>query len=703
MHKKLTQAAWTALPRVVIVMAMGLAFRAALPAQLPDQLGAAEWYRPPKLAVMIGFIKDPQHRNFTVPEWAKGIGAKFDAPALVERCRRAGVAQIIWYDKWIDGLVFRRTKTTSYVTERDFLAELAPECRKRGVKLVIYFNTFYDGNPEFAQWAAVDQRGRPISFSPFWPENLLSMYSPFREKALEQIRELVVDYQVDGIWLDVPGYALMSYDRWTREAFRTRHGKDMDDGTLTERRRFAVESAVNWNREVAAFVRKLNPAVTVTTNEKIDPLVEGPARAASMAQVVDYFTTELHTSELQLSETPYLANAAKPFEVITLLSDDWFTPLHSGPVKTSKSPVQMHVELANVFSAGLNLGGAITLAHDGSLDEHTLKMVDLAGEWLRERMPYLQDAEDWHDVAILLGTPDPAELDWPGGLLSGDTRMGGAARANYNDAILALEQDLRRRGYLPRRLVNLPPCRSDGEIPGSVRAVIVPDRAQLSSRDQNLVERFAKGGGTVVALGRGGMLTAVGHGEPGRPASLFGTAGHGYAAVGPAVLLGEERVSVSGPVLHLRPGAAQTLMWANDMRAGDMPFVTRSTEGAGKAYLVASPEWALTDKPEILDALWTEALGDPAFRITMNSDRYTVRVRRQKGRHILHVIDVPKAVEGPMRRYRPLYTKLAINARHLPFQKASLVPGDRELTVTAEGSWKVLEVFPDPELTIVLE
>ena len=144
-------------------------------AQQAANLGRAEWYRPPQLSIMVGFIKDPEHGNFTVKQWADGIGGRFDAAQFVERAHRAGVAEIIWYDKWIDGLVFRKTKTTGYVTERDFLAELAPQCKKHGIKLVIYFNTFYDGNPEFQQWAAVDQRGTPIPFSPNWPLNLLSI------------------------------------------------------------------------------------------------------------------------------------------------------------------------------------------------------------------------------------------------------------------------------------------------------------------------------------------------------------------------------------------------------------------------------------------------------------------------------------------------------------------------------------------------
>lgn len=673
------------------------------PAQMAADLGRAEWYRPPQLTVMMGFIKDPQHQRFTVPEWASGIGAKFDAASVVGRLRRAGVTQIIWYDKWIDGLVFRKTRTTGYVTARDFLADLAPECRKSGIKLVIYFNTFYDGNPEFAQWAAVDQRGRRITFSPVWPENLLSVYSPFREKALEQIRELVVDYGVDGLYLDVPGYALISYDQWTREAFRKSVGKDVDDATLAERRRFAIQSAVRWNQAVADFVHQLNPKVTIATNELIDPVTEGPARAAAMSKAVDYFTTELHTTDLQVNRGPTLGGALKPYEIVTMISDDWFTPLRSGPVKTSKSADQMHVELASIFSAGLNTCLAITFAHDGTLDENTLKLIDLAGEWLRQRRPWLAGAVDYSDVGILLGAPDKDVLDWPGGGLFGATRVNAGNGNAYDTEILNLERSLRRSGYLPLRLIDAPLTRTYSSFPAGMRTIIVPDRAQLTPRDREMVESFARAGGSVLALGRGGMLSRPAHEEPGNPATLFGAGGNGYGAVGYEVLVGEKGVPVTGPALFLRPKGAETVIWARENRIGAFPFLTRNAAGAGRAFLVAASEADLGSRAPILEEVWKEAIGQPIYRVLDHPDRYTVRLRKVSGKTILHVIDTPTAQEGPMNRYRPLYTKLALNAKIFSFTRATVMPDGRALEVLRDGAWLIVELFPDPELTIVLE
>jgi hypothetical protein len=666
---------------------------------LARDLGPAEYYRPPQLTLMIGFIKDPEHKNFTVPEWAKGIGRNFDAVQIAERCKRAGVAQIIWYDKWIDGLVFHKTKTTNYHTERDFLAELAPECHKRGIKLVIYFNTYYDGNPEFAQWACVDQQAKPIPFSPFWPENLLSMYSPFREKALEQIHELFVDYGVDGIWLDVPTYASISYDRWTREAFRKQYGKDMDEASALERARFWIESAVNWNREVAAYVRKLKPTATVTTNAAIDPIAGGPMSAAGMGESLDYFSTELHTIELQQKFAPLLSEIYKPFEAGTLISDDWFTPLNSGPVKTSKSIDDMHVELASILTAGLNTYLAVALGHDGTLDEGTMKLLDFAGDWLRARRLWLEGAEDVTDVAVLLGTANPKDQQWPGGA------------TGYGDELFKIEANLRANGYLPHRLINCAGSRKYDGIPQTVRTVIVPDRAQLTASDAEMLDGFVRRGGKVLGIGRG--IGLAGTEEPNRAASMFGVHSAGYVLPGWVgsfdLRWNSSHLAMQGPILHVKPTSAEALLWASVWTAGEMPLFTRNRVGSGTAYALTTTESALTDKPDLLRYLWKEAIGQPLWKVEVNPERYVVRIRRQNQRYLVYVIDSLTTREGPMseayntQRYRPLYTKLTVNSELVPFQKATVVPDNRALRTSTDGIWKTMEVYPDPELTIALE
>jgi len=682
------------LSRLLILVAVAGTMGGFGQGPLPDDLGPAEFYRPPQLTLMTGFIKDPQHTGYTVEEWARGIGKNFDAEQLVSRCHRAGVAQIIWYDKWIDGLVFHHTKTTSFRTERDFLADLAPACKRHGIKLVIYFNTFYDGNPEFAQWACRDQRGRPISFSPFWPLNMLSIYSPFREKALEQIGELLEVYDVDGIWLDVPSYTRFSHDRWTREAFQRQFGKPLEEASPGERQRFAIESVVNWNREVAAFVRGIKPAAVVTTNHLMNPLQEGPLSAAGMAEPVDYFSTECHTLELQLERVPVLSEFTKPAEVGTLISDDWFSPLHSGPLKSSKSPDEMSLEAAAVLGGGVNLYLALALGRDGTTDEDTLRLLDQVGNWLKKRRPYLTGTENFADVGIALGTVKPRDVFWPGG------------SSAYEGEISALEENLRRHGHLVRRLLNSPHLSRWEKIGAGTRTVVVPDRESLSAADAGRIDEFVRGGGKVVAFGRG-MALAGSNGTT-TAAAMFGVDNAGPILAGRGDMpinvrwAGHNAELLSSP-LYLQPRSAEVLLWGTTRREGQIPLLTRNRAGRGYAYAVAVPEEAILGTPELAAYIWREVIGAPLWRLDGRGERYVVRIRRQRARLIVHFMDTLTTKEGPMNRYRPAYARLSLNTEFVPFSSATVVPDNRPLKVSSQGRWKSFQVYANPELTIVLE
>ena len=144
----------------------------------PAPAGEKPWYRSPSLSVMTGYIYEPKSAH-TIQQWLEGLGGKMDADRWVADFKQAGASYLIFYDKWIDGLVFHDTKTTDFKTRRDFVRDLADACRRGGLRLVLYFNAISDGNPEFKKWATRDRGGRPIVFSSRWPTGYQTLHSPF--------------------------------------------------------------------------------------------------------------------------------------------------------------------------------------------------------------------------------------------------------------------------------------------------------------------------------------------------------------------------------------------------------------------------------------------------------------------------------------------------------------------------------------------
>lgn len=168
-------------------------------------------------------------------------------------------------------------------------------------------------------------------------------------------------------------------------------------------------------------------------------------------------------------------------------------------------------------------------------------------------------------------------------------------------------------------------------------------------------------------------------------------------------------LTVKGPVLAVSATSAEPLLWGSVWTAGELPVFTRNHAGSGTAYAMIPPEAALVEQPEFLRYLWSETIGEPLWKVLVNPQRYLVRIRRQKQRYVLHIIDSLNTKEGPMSeayntaRYRPLYTKISLNSDRIPFEKATVEPDHRALRVSIEGIWKTMEIYPDPELTIALE
>ena len=350
----------------------------------------------------------------------------------------------------------------------------------------------------------------------------------------------------------------------------------------------------------------------------------------------------------------------------------------------------MHVELASILTAGMNIYLAVTLGHDGTLDEGTMELFDFSGEWLRARRPLLEGTDNVTDVAMLLGTANPKDLHWPGGA------------SGYSEELFKVEANLRANGYLTHRLINSAGSRRYDSIPPTVRTVIVPDRAQLTSSDAEILDGFVRRGGKVLAIGRGMGLTRTEEFRDAAP--MFGIHSEGYLSADSFDVKWESKeLSVRGPILHVKPTSAEPLLWASILQEGETPLFTGNRIGSGMAYALTTSESALAENGDLLRYLWKETIGQPLWEVEINPERYIVRIRRQKQRHVLHVIDSLTTKEGPMQRYRPLYTRLKINSERTRFQKATVVPDNRPLEISIEGIWKTIEVFPNPELTIALE
>lgn len=446
------------------------------------------WHSAPTLSVMTGFIYEPLS-SYPIEKWLKDLGSRFDAEQWVADFREVGASHVVFYDKWIDGLVFHDTKTTNFKTRRDFLGELAAACQRGGLPLVIYFNAVSDGNLEFDEWSLLDKEGKPIVFGARWPTRYQTLHSPFREKCVEQVRELLSHYgPIHGIWHDIFHERFNTTSPWTAQGYERMFGEPFESATPARLEQFQARTLAGYLDEIDRIRREQHQDQCVyTANGSGSSFLAGGLWRSYVGLRLQYLFNEGHS----FSNNEQLARMAwalpKPLDINLLMNKSWFAPLEDVPPPPSFTVQQAIAATAIAVCQGAGVNFALTPGHDGRFGED-LERAKAVGAWFRTIAPWLSGAEPAADVGIVCGP-----------------------EANTVTEMLA------RAGVATRWIA------SDGPLP-ECRLIVVPPRTPIDSRLRDYIEA----GGTLVALGDVGpaaeMFGATLAGDVGFAAELQGAA-----------------------------------------------------------------------------------------------------------------------------------------------------------------------------------
>lgn len=160
--------------------------------------------------------------------------AKFDAEAWVRVAKQAGMNYFVITAKHHDGFAMYDSKVSDFniMTQtpfkRDPMKELAAACKKYGVKFGFYYSHAFDWEHPDApgnDWEYKNPGGDLNLFGGRdWfdahPELLPKAIKYVNEKAIPQIKELLLNYHPDIIWFDTPHKLPLSENIRILEAIR---------------------------------------------------------------------------------------------------------------------------------------------------------------------------------------------------------------------------------------------------------------------------------------------------------------------------------------------------------------------------------------------------------------------------------------------------------------------------------------------------
>lgn len=207
----------------------------------PQNLRAANmnWFRQARLGMFIHWgVWGPKHAEWAMfydkiplDEYqklaARFRGDDFRAERIVSLAKRNGFRYITFVAKHHDGFCLWRSKWTSwdssdYPVRRDFVHELAAECRKQNIPLFIYYSLGIDwAHPAFLPRSRYQfaRSGTPASDASEQAWNP-ARFEEYRKYCLNQLTELCKNYgPIAGFWFDPLGGVLANEDLFRTEEF----------------------------------------------------------------------------------------------------------------------------------------------------------------------------------------------------------------------------------------------------------------------------------------------------------------------------------------------------------------------------------------------------------------------------------------------------------------------------------------------------
>ncbi len=135
----------------------------------------------------------------------------FDADKIVRDAKAAGMGYVVITAKHQEGFVMYDSPCSDFNIVkmspwgRDPLKELSDACQKHDVKFVVYYSLGRDfEDPDVpSNWPRIGGRSNDWDFPDEWNKRF-ERY--FERKLKPQLREILTQYHVDGLWFDVAGF-----------------------------------------------------------------------------------------------------------------------------------------------------------------------------------------------------------------------------------------------------------------------------------------------------------------------------------------------------------------------------------------------------------------------------------------------------------------------------------------------------------------
>jgi len=426
------------------------------------------------------------HLDFHIPDWLDESAADYDAAKNVRLLRQSGVNALTLSAYCHNGNCLFPSKVghVHKGMKGDYFGDHLEQCNEAGILTLAYLTVAWNDyiGRTHPDWLQERPGGQKIKCTPWWSA---CMNSPYREFIYSLLDELMDRYEgLAGFWLDIT-YVFQCHCRHCRQLFRSQFGYNMPKKLPAGSRgrqdvfKFWDDTRVRFWQDARQRIDANRPELILMGNHIGDPYFAQP-QADAAAHVS---ARETHVSG-QLDGSffaRYMRTLGRPFECIT-------SRFHKGWSDfTLTTPQKLMHDAAVVCSNGGIISIGDQALPSGKLESDAYRIMQPAFELVKQREPWLFDAESLADVAVLLSTEsfhlarwaaiEPNQL-WPYDLDSARGAHKMLVEGNWTNDLID-ESSL-----------------SDL---GRYRALILPNTIFLSTKAKQSIRQFVRQGGTLIS------------------------------------------------------------------------------------------------------------------------------------------------------------------------------------------------------------
>ncbi len=376
---------------------------------------------------------------------------------------------------------------------RDLLNEMVEEAHRNGIKILVYVgvacdNTICEKHPD---WASLYANGEAACYSDGKSPCFGS--SPYRQYLLDLIKEIVTNYDIDGIWLDEVHWQyvlkgeMLCYCDHCKEKFKLRYGSDIP--TKPDWSNPIWKNFIKWHydtvneflADVNKVVKSTRPECIVTNNLYFEFFLAHGHDFNNLPKLVD-----VPHAEALWKFGGTLWHPGRVTKLLRAISEGkpiWTNvPAWDFSLYTSASEIDLEAQTWQIIANGGSPKYWLSF-HMYFMDPRVVETIGKVYSKVKRVEEYLVDTEPAKYAALLCSQNS---RDWYG---KNDPEK-------HIDCFLGFYEALREE-HIPFGI--LLDHHIDPEVLSGYKVLILPNAAALSDSQIDAIKDFVKKGGGLVA------------------------------------------------------------------------------------------------------------------------------------------------------------------------------------------------------------